>query len=222
MAQTSPIEPPRRYARILLGIATLCLAGCAGNGAIEGHVLLPADPTSRIVPQPKIPPSEGGTPARAKDAVIAAWPVAAAESKPANGHARVIQTHGKFKPRILVIEPGTTVEFENRDRVFHNVFSISPTNPFDVGNSAPGEQKKVRFEHAGIVQIYCELHPKEAGFIVVAPGGGYTQPRSDGAYFLEALRPGVYTVAACHPAFGDLTERVEVLSRKPVKVDFRY
>ena len=38
-----------------------------------------------------------------------------------------------FSPHILVVQVGTTVDFPNHDRVFHNVFSFHDGKKFDLG-----------------------------------------------------------------------------------------
>lgn len=94
---------------------------------------------------------------------------AAARIVPAPGpQVTIIQSRGRFLPKTLQIEPGTTVRFENRDRVFHKAFSVSPARPFDLGSMAPGKSRTLRFDHPGTVQVYCELHPREVATIVVS------------------------------------------------------
>jgi len=44
------------------------------------------------------------------------------------------QTHREFEPDFLVIPAGSTVSFPNFDPIFHNVFSLSRTKTFDLGN----------------------------------------------------------------------------------------
>ena len=39
----------------------------------------------------------------------------------------------------LVVQKGTTVEFPNLDAIFHNVFSVTPDNSFDLGSYRQGE-----------------------------------------------------------------------------------
>src|SRR4051812_29248730 len=43
------------------------------------------------------------------------------------------QRNLQFSPHVLVVRVGTTVEFPNDDRVFHNVFSFRDGKKFDLG-----------------------------------------------------------------------------------------
>src|SRR5262252_403555 len=47
--------------------------------------------------------------------------------------AQLVQQNERFAPRILPIVAGQVVSFPNRDRLYHNVFSVSPTLSFDLG-----------------------------------------------------------------------------------------
>ena len=43
------------------------------------------------------------------------------------------QSNLRFSPRVLAVQTGTSVEFPNNDRVFHNVFSFHDGKQFDLG-----------------------------------------------------------------------------------------
>jgi len=46
---------------------------------------------------------------------------------------QMIQRFKRFEPHILVVTPGTAIDFPNRDPIFHNVFSPYYGPPFDLG-----------------------------------------------------------------------------------------
>ena len=214
-----------RHARALLCIAVggALLAGCAGTGSIQGRVHVPAEPAPATPARPS--PSSGAVGASndATEAVIMAWPEAGAPAAPlvgAGGRVRVVQAGGRFVPRVLVILPGTTVEFANRDHVYHSAFSISPPTPFDVGKYAPGQVRRMRFDQVGVLKVFCELHPSEVIYIVVAPDRWYTRPAADGDFVLLHVPPGTYLVRAWHPALADVTERVEVSAKHSATINF--
>jgi plastocyanin len=77
------------------------------------------------------------------------------------------QKNENFVPHILAITTGTSVEFLNSDRTYHNVFSLSKANSFDLGRYPPGRAKAVRFDHPGIVRVFCEIHSHMNAFILV-------------------------------------------------------
>src|SRR4051812_30241358 len=71
---------------------------------------------------------------------------------------RVTQKGAMFTPRILPIMVGTTVEWPNKDEIFHNVFSISDAKQFDLGLYKDPEVKPVVFDKPGRVDVFCSIH----------------------------------------------------------------
>ncbi|HXU82455.1 MAG TPA: hypothetical protein VN914_13725, partial [Polyangia bacterium] len=73
------------------------------------------------------------------------------------------QVRKQFVPNWAVIQRGTMVEFPNTDSVYHNVFSQSSGNSFDLGlyNSASAA-KNHTFADPGSVDIFCNIHPQMA------------------------------------------------------------
>ena len=75
-----------------------------------------------------------------------------------SGRAVMDQRNEAFAPHVLAVTTGTTVEFPNSDRIYHNVFSLSKTRTFDLGRYAVGRSKSVRFDRPGIVRVFCDIH----------------------------------------------------------------
>ena len=73
-------------------------------------------------------------------------------------HAVMDQRGERFVPHVLAITTGTIVDFPNSDQIYHNVFSLSKTRPFDLGRYAAGRSKPVRFDKPGIVRVFCDIH----------------------------------------------------------------
>ena len=57
----------------------------------------------------------------------------------------VIQKDKRFIPHVLAVPLGATVEFRNEDEIFHNVFSLTPSNDFDLGLYKNGASKEQTF-----------------------------------------------------------------------------
>ena len=67
----------------------------------------------------------------------------------------------KFNPQVLVIRPGTTVKFANKDEAQHT--ATSDTGVFDSGYLSKGEEYFFTFTEPGTYPYYCIPHG--------APGG---------------------------------------------------
>ncbi len=112
----------------------------------------------------------------------------------------------KFAPEILPVLVGTSVVFPNKDDTVHNAFSISPAKKFDLGRYGYGEQNSVRFDTPGAVNVYCKIHPKMSGYILVLANPYFTVTDEGGNYSIKDVPPGNYTVVSWFP-YGESQEK---------------
>lgn len=129
------------------------------------------------------------------------------------------QREKAFVPKLLAVTKGSTVDFPNEDKFFHNVFSLSEGNTFDLGLYRSGESKPMTFDKTGIVDVYCNIHPNMWAQILVLENPFYTQPSSDGNFELSKVPPGTYSVAAFVSGAGDpVRQQVKVEPGKRVEL----
>jgi plastocyanin len=175
---------------VLLAAAAL-LAGAPPLAAEElgGHLVLLA--------------KDGKGPARGADpvqAVVYFEPEAAAHAphaaKEPEAPYQLLTKHKEFFPHVLAVPVGSRVQFPNQDPILHNVFSVSPGNAFDLGIYRVGPPKEKRFEQAGLVRVYCNVHQAMAAYILVLDTPFYVSPAADGSFRLTGLPkgPGKLTV----------------------------
>lgn len=78
----------------------------------------------------------------------------------ANATEHVIgQKPSGFSVVSLKAKVGDVVVFKNDDVVFHNVFSLSAAQSFDLGAYGPGVAKKVTVDKTGKIDVECAVHP---------------------------------------------------------------
>lgn len=107
------------------------------------------------------------------------------------------QQNKAFVPAVAAIQRGTQVSFPNMDAVFHDVFSRSPGNTFDVGAIQAGEKvKSVTLVKAGVVEIFCNFHAKMNAQILVVPGPLFAPTDDQGHFRIDGVPAGRHTVAA--------------------------
>jgi plastocyanin len=153
----------------------------------------------------------GTVTARVRQGVTAATPVIYAEpldrAAPAQpGPPVAIEQRDKtFVPRVLAVPVGTVVRFPNSDGIFHNVFSLSPGNAFDLGLYRSGASKSRAMTTPGLVRVFCNIHPQMTAVVVTAPtpwvavaatGGGFRLDLPAGRYRLTALSERAAAVTA--------------------------
>jgi plastocyanin len=127
-------------------------------------------------------------------AVVYAEPIDAAASR-APRRFTLAQKNKTFQPRVLAVPVGSTVDFPNNDGIFHNVFSLSGPQPFDLGLYRAGDTRARTFTTAGTYRVFCNIHPQMTAIIVVAPSGFTTLAAPDGRFTLD-LPPGRYRMTA--------------------------
>jgi plastocyanin len=121
-------------------------------------------------------------------------PQGAFEDRP-QAHAIMNQRDETFVPYVLAIRVGTTVDFPNEDRTYHNVFSLSRVAPFDLGRYPRGESKSVRFDRPGVVRVFCEIHSRMSAFIMVFAHRFFAVTDEQGRYRIEGVPAGGYDLS---------------------------
>jgi plastocyanin len=198
---------------VVMAAALAATAGGAANGAIRGRVEL-RHPPADLAPRPNAvdvampPPSDTGD--RRRSVVFLETAPRAAFEQRDDVRPKMDQRNETFVPHVLAIVAGTTVDFPNSDRIYHNVFSLSRTRSFDLGRYAAGRSKSVRFDRPGIVRVFCEIHSHMSGFILVFAHRYFAVTDDDGRFRLENVPPGTYTLVAWNESVPQTTRRVVV------------
>lgn len=127
-----------------------------------------------------------------------------------------------FSPHIMVVQQGTTVDFLNSDNVAHNVFWTSVNSDKKAGHNLgtwpKGEKRPFTFDKAGVVPLYCNVHPDMAGYIVVSPTPYFAETDDSGNYTIKDVPDGSYTVTVWHEGAKDQSKPVAVSGS--TKADF--
>jgi plastocyanin len=124
--------------------------------------------------------------------LVELYPVSGKYAKRTAKHRVVEQRNKKFSPRLLAIPPGSTVAFPNFDDFYHNVFSSSPTQPFDIGMYKNGQSREMKFEKTGLVRLGCNVHASMASFIFVIDAPAYVPVDGSKEFNFRSLEPGKY------------------------------
>jgi len=195
----------------------------ARPGSIRGRVEI-RRPASAIERRPGV--ADLGTPT-ARDTPDLLRSVVYLESAPRGafetsdgGHAVMDQRNETFVPHVLAISTGTTVDFPNSDKFYHNVFSLSKTRPFDLGRYAAGNSRPVRFDRAGIVRVFCDIHSHMNAYILVFSHPFFAMTDAQGRYRIENVPPGTYGVIAWNEGTPSETRPITVPDGGIAELDF--
>lgn len=128
--------------------------------------------------------------------------------KPKNAVIR--QREKQFDPPLTIVVRGTTVDFPNEDKIFHNVFSVSRPARFDLGLYKSGAMKSVEMKRPGTVDVYCNIHPEMVAKVKVLDNAFYTITDKTGAFAIEGVPAGEYPIVAWLPTGDEAKGKVTV------------
>ena len=126
---------------------------------------------------------------------------------------RPLEIHQKdasFTPSFLVIAAGETVVMPNDDVIFHNVFSYSTPNDFDLGLYPRGDSRAKTFQYPGVVRVYCSIHESMSATIFVAPSIWHAIADSKGEFVIPDVPPGSYRLRTWNRRLPPATQLVSV------------
>lgn len=125
---------------------------------------------------------------------------------------QIVQKNKRFVPPVVAVPVGSTVSFPNFDPIFHNAFSNFSGQMFDVGLHAPKTAPAVRFQRAGFVRVFCNIHATMSAVIAVLATPYMAITDSRGAFRLDDVASGEYRLHVFH-------ERSTEQSLKALEVD---
>lgn len=132
----------------------------------------------------------------------------------------ITQRDAIFRPHVLPVVAGTTVEWPNKDDIFHNVFSISEAKPFDLGLYKDPEVKRVTFDKPGRVDVFCSIHTKMSAIILVLENPWFAAAGRDGRYVIRDVPAGTYKLKAWHERMPPQVKEITVPEEGSIEVDF--
>jgi plastocyanin len=135
---------------------------------------------------------------------------AAGRAAASGGRLELAQKDKRFVPHVLAVKSGEAVAFPNLDRIYHNVFSVTPGHEFDLGLYHRGTAKSQRFAGTGVVQVYCNIHAQMAANVVVVDDGPFTTSGTDGRFELHGIPAGAFPLRVWHERGGEEERQVVV------------
>jgi plastocyanin len=182
-------------AAILFSLHLLPAAGLAGS--VSGRVVL----------------TRGNAP-RPDASHVVVWVEGVQEGAPRVAPKREMASEAKrFQPRVVAVPLQNPVVFPNNDPIYHNVFSVSGANRFDLGLYRSGASKSREFTAPGLVRVYCNIHPQMVGFVMVVDSAYVAVTGPDGGFRFEGVPAGSHTLKVWHEEGGEKSIPITVRSR---------
>jgi plastocyanin len=140
-------------------------------------------------------------------------------------HAVLDQQDRAFTTDLLPILVGTSVDFTNHDRIYHNVFSYSEPQKFDLGRRGAGEMRTVVFDKLpprgpGVLLVNCEIHTNMHATILVLRNPFWAVlPETGGAFEIRNVPPGTYTLTGYQGSLKPLPVTVKVTAGQSAQAE---
>lgn len=204
----------------------------ADFGTIEGQIRF----TGKVPPPKRILTTDGGTllhsdlvvdpKTKGLRHVVVVLENAPAQPKAKKGDTVLVdQRDMVFLPRVVAIQSGQKVRFENNDLCNHSVMAAStiPTNQFNIV-AAPNQPYEHIFEpQKHPVQVGCSLHSWMRTWVYVVPHPWFAVSDVQGKVKIERIPPGKYVVWLRHADSGiQERQRVQVEAGKITELQIEW
>lgn len=197
--------PVRVVLALLLGLLAAPVASAAQEtGTLRGRVVLGV---------------EGVALAEMGPIVVYLEPREGDGAPPALTPPRVLQKDATFSPGFLAIAVGQSVEMRNDDAIYHNVFSFSKPNDFDLGIYPAGKSRTVTFRYPGVVRTYCSIHDSMRGTIFVSPSPNFAQVDGAGRFSIRNVPVGRHRLRTWCERLPELITAVDVTAGRTTTLE---
>lgn len=114
-------------------------------------------------------------------------------------HGEITQQNLTFVPWVSAVQKGTLVEFPNRDKTRHHVYSFSAPKVFELKLYANTPENPVLFDQPGIVVLGCNIHDHMQAYVYVGESPFLSVSDEAGNITFDNLPEGQYQVMLWHP-----------------------
>jgi len=205
-----------------------------GGGSVHGVVTFKGTPPA---PQPIVPGSDPNCdgmdledqPVQVTDGKLANVLVRVrgeipGQAKPPPGALVVVdQNRCMYKPRVQGAVIGQPLVLMNSDSTLHNVRGMAGAKQlFNVTQPPLKTKEAMPPTDAEIIRLKCDIHPWMTAWVVMSPNAFFTTTQEDGAFMLEGVPPGTYTLEAWHETLGTRTAQVTVKEGEQAPASFEF
>lgn len=136
----------------------------------------------------------------------------------------VDQNRCMYKPRVQGAVSGQPLVLMNSDSTVHNVRGTAGTKPlFNVMQPPLKTRETMPLSgDAEVIRLKCDIHPWMTAWVVMNPNSFFTTSADDGAFTIDGLPPGTYTLEAWHETLGTRTAQVTVQEGQQAQVSFEF
>ena len=132
----------------------------------------------------------------------------------------------QYRPHVIAVQAGGTVEFRNSDNTMHNIHTMPAVvgnEVIDVSQGPKGAPQVRTFPQVEtMLPVRCNNHPWMNAFINVAPTPFFAVTGADGSFTISGLPAGNYTIGAVHEKLGEREIQLTVPAQKTARTEFTF
>ncbi|MSO24003.1 MAG: TonB-dependent receptor [Acidobacteria bacterium] len=129
-----------------------------------------------------------------------------------------------YRPRVIGMRVGQTLQIKNSDNFLHNVHSVSKgSSNFNIGQPVAGVvySFKPKAEEV-MLRLQCDLHSWMTAFVGIVSNPYFAVTPASGNFQIDKVPTGTYTVQAWQEQYGFVSKTVTVKAGATSTVDFTY
>ncbi len=127
-----------------------------------------------------------------------------------------------YHPRISGAVTGQTMKIRNNDSTLHNIHTNSDAgNSFNVGQPKAGMEHDHKLRGTEVMlRLKCDVHPWMVGYVGIKSHPYFAVTGDGGAFTIENVPAGSYTVQAWQERLGAFDQTIEVKDGETTTVEF--
>jgi hypothetical protein len=121
----------------------------------------------------------------------------------------------QMTPRVQAVLAGGALNVHNADALVHRARFLRQGTRDPVETVSYSDEGQVvpivaPLSKAGLLEVRCDLHPWDRAWVAVFDHPYFRTTDRDGAFALDSVPPGTYTLVAWHPRLGVVRQKVTV------------
>lgn len=142
---------------------------------------------------------------------------------PPDKHPVMNQIGLEFKPYVMPLLLGTTLDFLNSDDVLHNVFTPDKcADKFNLGTWTKNEIRSHTYEKLGCESVLlCNVHPEMEAYVIVLQNPYFAVSDANGNFQIKNVPPGKYTLKVWNERLNADDQEITVSSTGASKLSFK-
>jgi hypothetical protein len=142
------------------------------------------------------------------------------------GDAKLDQNGCWYVPHVQGMRKGQSLSIKTSDPTAHNVHGYAKVNrPFNRSQPAGAADVTVKMrrdEASPPMKVKCDIHPWMNAYVAVVDHPYFTVTGEDGAFKLENLPPGTYTIEAWHEKYEVMEQTITIDDGESKTLEFTY